>query len=103
MKIKSLAIVFFLLLLTSVSQAQFFQRSEFGLTGGGMNYIGDINTKYNFYNTKMMLGVIYRYNFTPRWVLKVNALFGSVGADDKHFDNIRNLNFKSKINEVGAT
>src|SRR5574344_466866 len=85
------------------SQAQFFQRSEFGLIGGGMNYMGDLNNKYNFKNTHLMLGVIYRYNFTPRWVLKANLSFGKVSANDADNGNIRNLNFESKINELGAT
>lgn len=83
--------------------SQFIRNSEMGITFGGGNYIGDINPKYNFYGTKMMGGFIYRYNFNPRWVLKASAMFGRVGAEDSHFNNIRNLSFESKINELAAT
>lgn len=83
--------------------SQFLSRSEAGIIVGGGNYIGDINPKYNLYNTNIMYGVIYRYNFSPRWVVKASAMFGSVGAEDSHFKNIRNLSFESKINELALT
>lgn len=89
-------------LLSYSSSAQFIGRSEFGLMVGGGNYIGDINPKYNFYNTKLMFGGIYRYNINPRWVIRANALFGSVAGYDSDFDNIRNLSFESKIHELSA-
>ncbi len=83
--------------------SQFLKNSEMGITFGGGNYMGDINPKYNLYGTKIMYGLIYRYNFNPRWVIKASAMFGSVGAEDSHFNNIRNLSFESKINELAAT
>lgn len=95
-----IALLSFLTLNTS---AQFINKSEFGIIVGGGNYIGDINPNYNFYNTKLMIGAIYRYNINPRWVLKGNLLFGSVEAEDSHFGKIRNLSFQSKINEISAT
>lgn len=90
-------------LLSLQASAQFFDKSEFGIIVGGGNYIGDINPKYNFYNTNLMIGAIYRYNINPRWVLRGSMLFGTVGSEDSHFDNIRNLSFKSKINEISAS
>ncbi|MFA6199546.1 MAG: DUF6089 family protein [Bacteroidales bacterium] len=83
--------------------SQFLKNSEMGITFGGGNYIGDINPKYNLYGTRLMYGLIYRYNFNPRWVIKASAMFGSVKAEDSHFNNIRNLSFESKINELAAT
>ena len=85
------------------SQAQFLERSEFGVTVGGGNYFGDLNPKYNFYKTNLMIGAIYRYNINPRWVLKASAMFGKVEAFDADFDNIRNLNFESKVNELALS
>lgn len=82
------------------SQAQFLERSEFGVIVGGGNYFGDINPKFNFYKTNLMIGAIYRYNFNSRWVLKASAMFGKVEAYDADFDNIRNLSFQSKVNEL---
>lgn len=85
------------------SQAQFFERSELGVIVGGGNYFGDLNPKYNFYKTNLMIGAIYRYNINPRWVLKASAMFGKVEAFDADFDNIRNLNFESKVNELALS
>lgn len=97
-----LAILLVLISLTSYSQ--FLEKSEVGVIVGGGNYIGDINPKYNFYNTKFMIGGIYRYNFNPRWVFKGSAIFGRVGAYDSDFEfNIRNLSFESNISEFAAT
>ena len=85
------------------SQAQFLERSELGVIVGGGNYFGDLNPKYNFYKTNLMIGAIYRYNINPRWVLKASAMFGKVEAFDADFDNIRNLNFESKVNELALS
>lgn len=98
---KHIILVLIALSLSQSSYSQFKDKSEFGIIIGGGNYIGDINPKYNLYNTKFMLGGIYRYNFNPRWVLRASAVFGKVGAFDSDFkDNIRNLSFESRINEL---
>lgn len=99
---KKYFIIALLGLLSYNANAQFIEKSDFGIIVGGGNYIGDINPKYNFYNTKLMVGAIYRYNINPRWAVRGNFLFGSVAANDMDFDNIRNLSFESKINEISA-
>ncbi|MDR0971782.1 MAG: porin family protein [Bacteroidales bacterium] len=83
--------------------SQIFTKSEFGFMIGGSNYIGDINPKYNFYGTNLMLGAIYRYNIDPRWTIRGSLLFGSLSAEDAKYENIRNLSFQSKVNEISAT
>lgn len=100
---KRTIIIIILSLIALQTKAQFIDRSEIGIIAGGGNYFGDINPKYNFYNTNLMIGGIYRYNFDARWVLKASAIFGKVGAYDSDFDNIRNLSFESKINEFALT
>ncbi|MBR1769632.1 MAG: outer membrane beta-barrel protein [Bacteroidales bacterium] len=90
---------------------------EIGLMGGISNYVGDINSmfkngkddskewnqfesSFNFYNAHFVGGVIARYNFNPRWVLRSSLLFSKLSGDDKHFNNERNLNFRSTLQEL---
>lgn len=98
---KRIIFVLIALTLSQSSYSQFKEKSEVGIIIGGGNYIGDINPKYNFYNTNFMLGGIYRYNFNPRWVLRAGASFSKLGAYDSDSENnIRNLSFKSNITEL---
>ncbi|MBP6429042.1 MAG: outer membrane beta-barrel protein [Bacteroidales bacterium] len=99
---KKYIIIALLSIVSYGANAQFIEKSDFGIIVGGGNYIGDLNPKYNFYKTKLMVGGIYRYNFNPRWAIRGNFLFGTVAAYDADFENIRNLSFESKINEISA-
>lgn len=58
------------------------QDSEFGLMIGGNYYIGDLNPKEHFYNTKVAGAMFLRYNFNPRVSVRANLMLGSVEADD---------------------
>jgi len=88
-----------------------------GIVGGISNYVGDINnmfkngedntkewnqfeSSFNFYNAHFVGGLMARYNFNPRWVLRTSLLFGKLSGDDKHFKNTRNLNFHSALQEL---
>ena len=90
---------------------------EIGLMLGGSNYVGDINnmfkngkddskewnqfeSSFNMYNVHIMGGVIARYNFNPRWTLRVSVLFSKLSGEDSHFDNARNLSFYTNIQDV---
>jgi len=85
-------------------KAQDFYRSEVGVFLGGSYYLGDLNPSKHFLKTKFAGGIVYRYNFTPRWALKVNALMGGLEASDAVSKaNIdRNLSFKSYIFDFSA-
>ncbi len=95
-----LSIVFFLLVLASVSA----QRHELGVFAGGSYYLGDLNPSGHFEQSQPAVGLIYRYNINPRWAIRVNALFGSVEASDavNNKNNPRNLSFKSPITEFSV-
>lgn len=80
----------------------FSQRSEIGGLIGTSFYMGDINTSSLFYKPNIAGGLIYRYNLTPHWALKFDALYGTVEAYDADFGNVRNLSFKSSIMEFSA-
>jgi hypothetical protein len=82
-------------------KAQNFYRNEVGIFIGGSYYTGDLNPYKHFLQTKFAGGLLYRYNITPRWALKVTALIGGLeGSDTKSRANPdRNLSFRSYIFE----
>lgn len=80
------------------------QNSELGATVGASFYLGDLNPRTPFGMSRLAGGILYRYNFTPRWAIRGNLLFAKVEGDDaitnKHYE--RNLNFKSPITEISV-
>lgn len=81
--------------------------SEFGIFLGGSYYLGELNPNGHFNSlTQPAGGVVYRYNFNPRFSLKANLLFGNVMGDDARSgvpsQITRNSSFKSPINELAA-
>lgn len=79
------------------------QRSEIGVLAGGSFYLGDINPKGLFSQTRFAGGLYYRYNIDTRWAFRMGLTYGRLTADDKHFNNPRSLNFRNDIFDVGAT
>ena len=60
----------------------FAQKSELGFMVGTSFYLGDLNPAKVFGMSKPAGGIIYRYNFTPRWAIRANILFAQVAGDD---------------------
>lgn len=83
------------------------QVSELGITGGATYYIGDLNP-YRHYpkDTKLAFGVLYRYNFSDRYALRLQALNGTLQAyDERSSDSLqlqRNLHFSSRLLEFSG-
>jgi|ERR1051326_7451246 hypothetical protein len=79
---------------------------EFGIFLGGSYYIGDLNHAHLNSLTQPAGGVVYRYNFNPRFDIKANLLFGTIKGDDSQSGSpsqiTRNLNFKSPVTELAA-
>jgi len=77
------------------------QRNEIGLMLGTTYYLGDLNPSKQFLLTKPAIGILYRYNFSTRWALKIDGIYGTVAGDDAvaKFNVDRNLSFKSPIFE----
>lgn len=82
------------------------QDAEFGLMVGGNYYIGDLNPKKQFYNTKVAGSMFLRYNFNPRVSMRANLMLGSVEAFDKDSEAAaqkkRNLSFQSNLLEFAG-
>ncbi|TXI79787.1 MAG: hypothetical protein E6Q44_08685 [Flavobacteriales bacterium] len=83
------------------------QVSELGITGGATYYIGDLNP-YRHYpkDTKLAYGVLYRYNFSDRYALRLQALTGTLQAyDERSSDSLqlmRNLHFRTRLLEFSG-
>ncbi len=75
--------------------------SELGVYGGSSFYMGDINPNSLFYNSKLALGGVFRYNFDTRYALRANVLFSDLSAADIDFNNQhqqkRNKSFATEI------
>jgi hypothetical protein len=81
-----------------------FARSEVGVFGGVSYYVGDLNPSKHFLGSMPALGIIYRYNISPRFALKVNGYYGTLkGSDATSKENVeRNLSFRSPITDISA-
>ena len=79
--------LFIVLLITCAGLFAQAQKSEIGGMVGASFYLGDINPTSLFANSQVCGGLIYRYNFSPRWALKSNILFAQVQASDYENNN----------------
>jgi len=93
----------FIFLILIVSNT-FAQRTEIGFLGGTSYYMGDLNPKKNFELMQPAVGIIARYNLSPRFAIKINGYYGTVKGDDAitKFNEKRNLSFKSEVLEFSA-
>ncbi len=80
----------------------FSQRSEIGVFGGTSYYLGDLNPKKHFALPALAFGILYRYNFNPRFAYKLIASYGTLEGNDANvkFNVDRNLSFKSPVLEL---
>lgn len=97
-------IILFISLLALSIGSTFAQKSEIGAFVGTSFYIGDLSHSTIFSECGIAGGVVYRYNFTPRWALKANIMFANVHASDAKSNGLyeRNLSFKSPITELSV-
>lgn len=88
------------------SRKRNFAQRELGIIGGGSYYIGDLNPRGHFMNSKPSVGIFYRQSFSYRYALRAGFNYGQIGADDsksKEADQVeRNLNFVSNLYEFHA-
>lgn len=84
--------------------SSFSQKSEIGVFAGTSFYLGDLNPTTLFAKPQFAGGLLYRYNFTPRWALKANIIFANLQASDAETNKgyERNLSFHSPITEISV-
>lgn len=78
------------------------QRSEIGIGLGGSFYLGDLNPKKVFHDTRFAASLFYRYNIDTRLALRFAGSYGRITGNDKNFDNPRNLNFRNDLVDISA-
>ncbi|MCH8545631.1 MAG: DUF6089 family protein [Cryomorphaceae bacterium] len=92
-----------IVLLVSLSTANG-QLMEFGVTGGGTNFIGDVGNNGFHLPTSWYGGLFYRANFNPWWSMRISYNQGHIWANDADsqwgWRQQRNLSFESEITEV---
>jgi len=101
-KILVIIIIFFISFFGSKSLSA--QYMEVGALGGTSFYMGDLNPKLVFNMPQPAGGLIVRYNFSTRYVARLNVMIGSIKGDDATTQAVenRNLNFTNQIMEVSA-
>jgi hypothetical protein len=82
------------------------KKSDLGVLAGCSYYMGDINPAIPFYAPKICLGINYRHNLNPRYVIKVSANYLSLYASDADFSDpvqkIRSKTFSSSVYDFTA-
>lgn len=104
MRTSRLILLFLILSLTIPLQAQrqdFLGCSEILLSGGGMNYLGDLNNQSALTMPHLAGNIGLRYRFDNRWAFRAEVSLGSVSCK-KDYIALRNLSFKSNILELSA-
>ena len=91
------------LLMFNLSNAQI---HEFGVWAGGSNYIGDIGATRYIAPKNLALGLIYKWNKSPRHSWRFSYLMSEIEASDSKSESTakkqRNLSFKNSIQEFSA-
>lgn len=92
------ALLAFLVAFALGSQAQsFLSRSELGISGGGMNYIGDLNNQSAFGKVNLAGELFLRYTISDRWDLRISGAYGHLQGGNPDAIKRRNLSFKSYL------
>jgi hypothetical protein len=84
----------------------FYSGTEYGITGGGSQYFGDLNDKYGFKFIRPAAGAFLRFHLSPYISVRTSLTATQIGYEDKFNDNdfyrARNLSFKSNIVEASV-
>ncbi len=91
MNLRKIAIFIAIMFSTSLSYAQYGQldqyRAELGVIGGASFYIGDANPNKLFNRSGLAIGALCRYNFNPRYALKLSIVHAEVAGDTRDYPN----------------
>lgn len=102
-----LAAVFLLLVsVCTISAQELEYKMELGAMAGGSFYMGDANFTTPFKNSAMAGGLLARYNFNPRMVVKgdlaVGRIKGSTEGIRNDFPGEEHSTFSRNVYELGA-
>lgn len=98
-----LSIVIVLVLSINFAKAQI---HEIGVFGGGSNYVGDIGETQYVDPNKLALGILYKWNRSPRHSYRISYTQSSIHANDEDSNeggrNQRGYQFKNSLKEISA-
>jgi len=94
------------ILLLAFSITSFSQINELGFSVGGSNYIGDVGDESYISPNDMYFGMIYKWNMSPRIVLRAQASYIKIYSDDAESSNEirrnRGFSFKNSVKELAV-
>ncbi len=95
-------LILFLLLLITVSTSA--QIHEIGVFAGGSNFVGDVGETTYIKPNEFALGLIYKWNRSPRHSWRASATVAKITGDDDRSDiesrKQRDYDFENTIKEV---
>ena len=98
--------ILFVLLLTAMSFTAEAQINELGVFVGGANYIGDVGPTTYVAPDKLALGILYKWNRSPRHSWRFGFNYGRIASDDADSDvsgrKQRGNTFKNTVKELSA-
>lgn len=102
-KMKKFFYIFLATLVFQVSQGQI---HELGVFVGGSNFIGDVGKTQYIDPNQPALGILYKWNKTPRFSWRFSAMRARIKGDDSASElesrRERGLHFENTITEVAA-
>jgi len=100
---KKILVLFFCLVFQNILIAQI---NEIGVFLGGNNYIGDVGKTSYIAPNELAIGVLYKWNKSPRHSYRFSYTQSNITANDADSDvparNLRGYNFKNSIKEFSA-
>lgn len=99
-----ICVLFFIVFMTA--QTTTAQIHEAGLLAGGGNYIGDVGSTRYIAPRTPALGILYKWNTSPRYAYRASAMYMTIQGTDARSDiparQDRNYEFKNHIKELSA-
>lgn len=95
--------ILFILLVLTAFQAKS-QINELGIFAGGGNYIGDIGPTTYIAPDDLAVGIIYKWNKSPRHSYRASFTYGKISSKDINSDvsgrKLREFEFENTIKEL---
>lgn len=97
---------FFFIVFVLLSFKSWAQINELGLFVGGTNYIGDIGPTTYIAPNEVAVGILYKWNKSPRHAYRFSLYHGNISSKDSDSNvpsrNLRDFRFKNSITEFSA-
>lgn len=74
--------------------------SELGIITGSSYYMGDLNTRKHFNKSSLLIGVVYKMNFTERYSLRISSSYSKLRGAKEIMS--KPYTFESKYMDVAA-